>query len=70
MLDPSIDVRRDDRFVDDGDIVTSAGITAGIDMALHLVKRLAGAKRAEQVRNTIQYVSNSWVQEGSPRQEG
>lgn len=57
MLDPSIDVRRDDRFVDDGDIVTSAGVTAGIDMALHLVSRLAGAERAEQVRKTIQYES-------------
>ncbi len=54
-LDRSIDVRRDDRFVDDGDIVTSAGISAGIDMALHLVKRLAGAERAEQICHAIQY---------------
>lgn len=39
-LDPSIDVRRNERFVDDGDMVTSAGVSAGIDMALHLVARL------------------------------
>jgi putative intracellular protease/amidase len=31
-LDPTIDVRPDDRFVDDGDVITSAGVSAGIDM--------------------------------------
>src|SRR5665213_853002 len=41
-LDPTIEIRADDRFVDDGDVVTSAGISAGIDMALHIVHRLAG----------------------------
>jgi|ERR1022692_344586 transcriptional regulator GlxA family with amidase domain len=30
-LDPTIDVRGDQRFVDDGDIITAAGISAGID---------------------------------------
>jgi transcriptional regulator GlxA family with amidase domain len=54
-LDPTIDVRRDDRFVDDGDVVTAAGISAGIDMALHLVSRFAGADRARAVRRGIQY---------------
>jgi transcriptional regulator GlxA family with amidase domain len=54
-LDPSIEVRPDDRFVDDGDVVTAAGVSAGIDMALHLVDRLAGTERARQVRRGIQY---------------
>jgi transcriptional regulator GlxA family with amidase domain len=54
-IDPTIDVRRDDRFVDDGDVVTSAGISAGIDMALHLVSRFAGVERAREVRRGIQY---------------
>lgn len=54
-LDPTIDVRRDERFVDDGDVVTAAGVSAGIDMALHLVDRLAGRPRARQVRRGIQY---------------
>jgi transcriptional regulator GlxA family with amidase domain len=54
-LDPSIDVRVDERFVDDGDVITSAGISAGIDMALHLVGRLASPDRARQVRRGIQY---------------
>jgi transcriptional regulator GlxA family with amidase domain len=58
MLDPSIEVRPDDRFVDAGDIVTSAGVSAGIDMALYLVKRLAGGppgEHAKAVRDQIQY---------------
>lgn len=54
-LDASIEVRREDRFVDDGDIVTSAGVSAGIDMALHLVARLHSVERARQVRRYIQY---------------
>ena len=54
-LDPSIDVRREERFVDDGDVVTAAGISAGIDMALHLVRRLAGDERARTVRKHLQY---------------
>jgi transcriptional regulator GlxA family with amidase domain len=53
--DPSIELRREDRYVDDGDVVTSAGVSAGIDMALHLVERLAGPVRERQVRRGIQY---------------
>jgi len=54
-IDSTIDVRRDDRFVDDGDIVTSAGVSAGIDMALHLVGRLHSPDAAREVRKGIQY---------------
>jgi transcriptional regulator GlxA family with amidase domain len=54
-LDPSVSLRRDARFVDDGDLVTSAGASAGIDMALHLVARLAGTDRARDVRTAIQH---------------
>jgi transcriptional regulator GlxA family with amidase domain len=54
-LDPTIAVRPDDRFVDDGDVITAAGVSAGIDMALHLVARLAGIERAREVRRGIQY---------------
>lgn len=54
-LDPSIEVRPDDRFVDDGDLITSAGVSAGVDMALHLVARLASPERARQVKRGIQY---------------
>jgi transcriptional regulator GlxA family with amidase domain len=54
-IDPTIDLRRDERFVDSGEVVTSAGVSAGIDMALHLVARLDSPDRAEAVRRWIQY---------------
>ncbi|HEV2752754.1 MAG TPA: DJ-1/PfpI family protein [Solirubrobacteraceae bacterium] len=54
-LDSTVQVRPDDRFVDDGDVVTAAGVSAGIDMALHLVARLASVERAREVRRGIQY---------------
>lgn len=54
-IDDSIDVQRDVRFVDDGDLVTAAGLSAGMDMALHLVGRLTDPERARQVRKGIEY---------------
>jgi len=54
-LGSEIDVRSDERFVDDGPVITAAGVSAGIDMALHLVARLHSRERAAQVRRAIQY---------------
>jgi transcriptional regulator GlxA family with amidase domain len=54
-IDPTVITDVDARFVDDGDVLTSAGVSAGIDMALHLVARLAGVERAREVRRGIQY---------------
>src|SRR5215207_5419709 len=41
-----VDVREGERVVDDGDIITAAGVTSGIDLALHLVERELGAEAA------------------------
>jgi transcriptional regulator GlxA family with amidase domain len=46
---------RDERFVDAGEVITAAGVSAGIDMALHLVARLHSVDRAREVRRYIQY---------------
>jgi transcriptional regulator GlxA family with amidase domain len=54
-LDPSLHLRPDARFVDDGDVITSAGVSAGIDMALHLVTRLSSTNHARDVRRDLQY---------------
>ncbi|MFA9429314.1 DJ-1/PfpI family protein [Egicoccus sp. AB-alg2] len=54
-LGRDVEVRPDDRFVDDGDVVTAAGVSAGIDVALHLVARFAGGDRAREVRRNMQY---------------
>ena len=55
VIDPSVLADTEARFVDDGDIVTSAGVSAGIDMALHLVARLESVDAARAVRRGIQY---------------
>jgi transcriptional regulator GlxA family with amidase domain len=49
------DVIRDARVVDDGDIVTSAGVTAGIDMALWLVEQEAGPEAAAAGAERIEH---------------
>jgi len=54
-LDPSIEPRPDDRWVDSGEVVTASGVSAGIDMALHLIERLHSEERAKQVKRDIQY---------------
>lgn len=56
--DPTIELRPDDRFVDSGEVITASGVSAGIDMALHLVVRLHSADRAREVRKLIQYDPN------------
>lgn len=43
------------RWVDEGDVVTSAGISAGIDMALHLVARTAGRELARATARQMEY---------------
>lgn len=54
-LDETIEVKPDDRFVDSGEVITASGVSAGIDMALHLVARLHSVERAREVRRDIQY---------------
>jgi transcriptional regulator GlxA family with amidase domain len=54
------------RFVEDGKIVTAAGVSAGIDMALHLVGREAGPEAAQAVQLTIEYDPQPPFDAGSP----
>ncbi|MGD1051568.1 MAG: DJ-1/PfpI family protein [Solirubrobacteraceae bacterium] len=54
-LGERIEVRSDERFVDAGEVITAAGVSAGIDMALHLVARLHSPERAAEVCRYIQY---------------
>jgi transcriptional regulator GlxA family with amidase domain len=43
------------RVVDDGDLLSSAGVTSGIDLALHLIERHVGASTAIQVEQVVEY---------------
>ena len=52
---PNTRVQREVRWVDEGAIITSAGISAGIDMSLHVVERLLGRGLAEETARTMEY---------------
>lgn len=54
------------RFVEDGKTITAAGVTAGIDMALHLVSREAGPEIAQAVQLGIEYDPDPPFDCGSP----
>jgi transcriptional regulator GlxA family with amidase domain len=59
---PSAQVIEDARFIDNGRVITSAGISAGIDMALHVVARLLGEDTA---RETAHYMEYDWAGDGA-----
>jgi transcriptional regulator GlxA family with amidase domain len=52
---PQVQVLSDARYVDDGAVITSAGISAGIDMSLHLVARLQSPEVAIQTARRMEY---------------
>jgi transcriptional regulator GlxA family with amidase domain len=54
------------RFVEDGKIVTAAGVSAGIDMALHLVGQEAGPEVAQAVQLALEYDPQPPFDAGSP----
>lgn len=43
------------RWVDDGDVVTSSGVSAGMDMSLHVIQRLYGMEAAERLAANTEY---------------
>jgi transcriptional regulator GlxA family with amidase domain len=44
-----------ERVVDEGDIITAGGVTAAIDLGLHLCGRLAGLEAREKIRRQMDY---------------
>lgn len=56
---PKLDVKEQMRWVDEGKIITSAGISAGIDMSLHLVERLIDRDLA---LNTARQIEFDWTE--------
>lgn len=62
---PALKVRGDRRWIDTGDIVTSGGISAGIDMSLHLVERLAGRELAVRTARQMEYDWNEARNDGA-----
>lgn len=54
---PTTEIKADERFVDNGKIILSAGISAGIDMSLYVVAKLLGK---EQAIETAKYMEYDW----------
>ncbi|UOY86875.1 DJ-1/PfpI family protein [Bacillus glycinifermentans] len=54
---PEVNVVRGVKFVDEGNIVTSGGISAGINMSFHIIKRLLGEETARQTAKRMEYDS-------------
>lgn len=52
---PVAEIVENTRFVDNGKIVTTAGVSAGIDGALHIVSRLAGEQTARETAGYMEY---------------
>jgi transcriptional regulator GlxA family with amidase domain len=52
---PKVEWVKKARWVDDGNMVTSSGVSAGIDMALHVIERLYGTKVAETIADGTEY---------------
>jgi transcriptional regulator GlxA family with amidase domain len=67
---PTVDVRDGERVVDEGRIVTSAGVSAGIDMALHLVARLHGEATAAATARQMEYDAYPRREQAAPTTGG
>ena len=52
---PAVKVVRNIKFVDEGDILTSGGISAGINMSFHIIKRLYGVEVAKSTAKKMEY---------------
>jgi transcriptional regulator GlxA family with amidase domain len=54
-ISDNISVKEKTRFVDNGVIITSEGVSAGIDMSLHVVNKLLGKETADETARYMQY---------------
>ncbi|MEV0352056.1 DJ-1/PfpI family protein [Nonomuraea sp. NPDC050680] len=58
------------RFVESGKIITAAGVSAGIDMALHLAAKLADERTAQALQLAVEYDPQPPFDTGSPEKAG
>ncbi|WP_409276342.1 DJ-1/PfpI family protein [Neobacillus sp. SCS-31] len=53
---PEIQVISDNKVVHDGNIITSGGVSSGINMSLYLVEQILGKTAADRTAKTIEFV--------------
>jgi putative intracellular protease/amidase/YHS domain-containing protein len=58
---PDIHLKRGARFVEDGNLATSGGLTSGIDLAFRVVERYFGREIAEETAYNIEYQGRGWT---------
>jgi len=61
MQFPDIHLKRGARFVEDGNLATSGGLSSGIDLALRVVERYYGRDVAEQTAYNMEYQGQGWM---------
>ena len=67
-----VDVVRDRRWVDEGHVITSAGVAAGIDMCFHVVEKICGKEVAKGLRERLSAIRGTMaelVQKGRTKAE-
>jgi putative intracellular protease/amidase/YHS domain-containing protein len=65
MQFPDIQLKRGARFVEDGNLASSGGLSSGIDLALRVVERYYGRERAEQTADMMEYQGRGWLNPNS-----
>jgi len=58
---PDIHLKRGARFVEDGNLACSGGLSSGIDLAFHVVERYFGREAAEWTAYTLEYQGRGWT---------
>ena len=54
-LAPNAKIRTDQRYVDHGRVMLSAGVAAGIDLSLHVVRKILGEAAARETADNMEY---------------
>lgn len=62
---PDIHVKRGARFVEEGNLATAAGLSSGIDLALHVVERYYGRDVATETAYNLEYQGQGWMNANS-----
>jgi putative intracellular protease/amidase/YHS domain-containing protein len=61
MQFPDIHLKRGARFVEDGNLATSGGLSSGIDLALRVVERYYGRDVAQKTAYSMEYQGQGWM---------
>jgi YHS domain-containing protein len=65
MQYPDIHLKRGARFVEDGNLASSGGLSSGIDLAFRVVERYYGRQAAERTAYVLEYQGRGWLDPNS-----